>query len=81
MLYNTTNGIITLKRHVNVNHYIIVKVFEEEMSNPLEKEVERQHTKKRSHPFSNAIINFFSTKNPFQKNIYNRNCLLRIWAC
>ncbi len=36
---------------MNVNHYIIAKVFEEEMNNPLEKEVERQTTKKRSHPF------------------------------
>jgi hypothetical protein len=27
ILYNTTNGITTLKKHVNVNHYIIAKMF------------------------------------------------------
>jgi hypothetical protein len=29
ILYNTTNGITTLKKHVNANHSIIAKMFEE----------------------------------------------------
>jgi hypothetical protein len=39
-LYNTTNGIITLKKHVNANHFIIAKKFEEEMNSRLKGEVE-----------------------------------------
>jgi hypothetical protein len=31
ILYNTTNGITTLKKHVNANHFIIAKMFEKEM--------------------------------------------------
>jgi len=38
-LYNTTNGIITLKKHVNANHFIIAKKFEE-VNSPLRGEVE-----------------------------------------
>jgi hypothetical protein len=37
---------ITLKKHVNVNHSIITKMFEEEVNNPLKREVERQLAKK-----------------------------------
>ncbi len=48
IIYNTTNGITTLKKHVNANHYIIEKMFEEEVNNPLRKEVDRQPTKKKS---------------------------------
>jgi hypothetical protein len=82
ILYNTTNGVTTLKKHMNVNDYIIAKMFEEEMNNLLKKEMERKPTKKKSHPLiSSAIINFFVTKNSFQKNIYNIKKLLRIWAC
>jgi hypothetical protein len=34
-MYNIINGITTLKKHVNENHSIIVKMFEEEVNNPL----------------------------------------------
>jgi hypothetical protein len=30
-----------LKEHVNANHFIVAKMFEEEIYNPLRKEVER----------------------------------------
>jgi hypothetical protein len=30
-----TNGITTLKKHVDANHSIIAKMFEEEIENPL----------------------------------------------
>jgi len=33
---------------VNANHYIIAKMFDEEVNNPLRKEVDRQPTKKKS---------------------------------
>jgi hypothetical protein len=41
IIYNTTNRIITSKEHVNANHFIVAKMFEEEIYNPLRKEVER----------------------------------------
>jgi hypothetical protein len=41
ILYNITNGITTLKKHVNANHFIIAKMFEKEVKNPLRKEVEK----------------------------------------
>jgi hypothetical protein len=40
------NGITTLKKHVNANHFIITKMFEEEVNSPLKWEVDNQPTKK-----------------------------------
>jgi hypothetical protein len=50
----------TLKEHVNVDHSIIKKMFEEEVNNRLKREMERQHVTKISNQFGNVIIkNFF----------------------
>ncbi len=46
IIHNTTNGIITLKNHVNADHSIIVKIFEEELNSPLKGKVEKQLAKK-----------------------------------
>jgi hypothetical protein len=51
ILYNTTNGITTFKKHVNANHFIIAKKFEKEVNSPLKKEVGKQPTKKKSSAF------------------------------
>jgi hypothetical protein len=59
VLYNTTNVITTLKKHVNANHSIIVKMFEEEVNRSLKGEVEKQPTKKRLNPYRSAIVFFF----------------------
>jgi len=48
IIYNTTNGITTLKKHVDANHSIIAKIFEEEVRNPLKRKVEKQPAKKNS---------------------------------
>jgi hypothetical protein len=32
IIYNTTNGIVTLKKHVNLDHFNILKKFEEKNS-------------------------------------------------
>jgi hypothetical protein len=37
-------------------------MFEEDVSNPLKGEVDRQFVKKRSNPIGIAIVNFFTTK-------------------
>ncbi len=43
--YNTTNGITSLKKHVKVNYFIIAKMFENEVNNPLRGELEKQIAK------------------------------------
>jgi hypothetical protein len=53
---------------VNVDHSIIAKMFEE-LNSPLKGKVEKQPTKKiKSNPSCNVIVNFFVTKDPFQKD-------------
>jgi hypothetical protein len=47
IIHNTTNGIITLKNHVNTDHSIIVKIFDEEVNIPLKGKVEKQLAKKK----------------------------------
>jgi hypothetical protein len=54
-----------LKKDVNVNHFIIAKMFEEELNSPLKRKVEKQLGRKRSNPCGNAIVNFLATKYPF----------------
>jgi hypothetical protein len=44
-------------------------MFEEEINSPLKGEVEKQLVKKRSNPFSSAIIKFLLPKN-FSKKTY-----------
>jgi hypothetical protein len=61
IIYYTTNGITSLKKHVDANHFIIAKIFEEEIKDPLRREVERQPTKKQIDIYS-AIVNSFATK-------------------
>jgi hypothetical protein len=46
-IYNIRNGITTLKNYVNVNHFIIAKMFQEEINNPLKGKLEREPTKER----------------------------------
>jgi len=50
--YNTTNGITTLKKHMNLDHYTIAKMFEEKVNIPLKGGMKRQPIKKnKSNPF------------------------------
>jgi hypothetical protein len=66
--YNITNQIITLKKHVSINHLIIAKMFKEEMNSPLKGEEERKPTKKRPNIFGNSIFKFLTTKESFKKD-------------
>jgi hypothetical protein len=56
--YFKSNGIITLKRHMDVDHGIIVKKIKEKMNN-MKSPLERQPVKKRSIMTTSAISNFF----------------------
>jgi hypothetical protein len=44
--FEQINGITILKKHVNANHFIITKMFEEEVNISLKGEVDNQPTKK-----------------------------------
>jgi hypothetical protein len=48
IFYYKTNGITSLKRHVDANHTIIAKMFEEKVKSFLKGKKERQPTKKRT---------------------------------
>jgi hypothetical protein len=68
ILYNITNQITTLKKHVNANHFIIANFFEKEVKNPL-REVEKQFAKKRSNP-STIQLSFFLLLKIFSRRSY-----------
>jgi hypothetical protein len=53
---------------MNIDHFIIIKMFEEEMNNPLKGEMGKQPTKKNQNPYGNAIVNFCVAKYFFQKD-------------
>jgi hypothetical protein len=59
IIYNITNGITSLENHVNVNHFMIAKFFEEEVNSPLKGKMEKYFTIKQSNPSDNVIIFFY----------------------
>ncbi len=69
ILYNITNGIIALKKHVYVDHYVIANKFEEEMGSPLRGKNEKQLAHKRPNISTSSIFNFFLLPMNFSKNM------------
>ncbi len=67
-IYNTTNGITTLRKHVYANHYMIAKIFEKYINNLLKKLHERKPAKKRPHVNGTIICNFFVAKGFYRKD-------------
>ncbi len=67
ILYNTTNGITTLKKHVFPYHFNIAKMFEEDINNVVKGELEKQLVKKKPYLFGNVIPKFFLAQDPFKK--------------
>jgi hypothetical protein len=63
------NGITALKKHVDANHAILVKIFEEEVNFPLKNILEKQPTKKRPNVSNFKISEFFGAKDPFKKDV------------
>jgi hypothetical protein len=68
MTYYKTYGIIAFKKHVNANHDIIEKKFEEKFNSPMRKRMERQLVKKRLNVYGSAISNFFGVKDLLKKD-------------
>ncbi len=57
--YYKKNGITSLKKHVDVEHIVIAKLFEEEVNSLLKGRKENQPTKKRTIMSSESISKFF----------------------
>jgi hypothetical protein len=55
ILYNIRNGIITLKKHVCTNHFILGKKFDKDMNNLIREKQETQLTKKRPNIFGSPL--------------------------
>ncbi len=75
ILCNITNGIIALRKHVFTNHFIIVKMFEEEMNIPLKGETNREPTKKIFNLFNISNFKFLLQKNLSRKMKSSKNNL------
>ncbi len=60
--YYKTYGITILKKHVDVDHFIIVNFFWEEINNEIGTIVKRQPTKKRPNVPTSAISILFVVK-------------------
>ncbi len=66
-----------MKNHVDANHAILTKRFEEEMNSPLRNILERQPTKKRPNVFNSKILEFFGAKDPFKKDVMQQKQFLQ----
>jgi hypothetical protein len=67
IFYCKTNGITSLKKHVDAKHTVITKMFKEEINFLLKRREERQLTKKKVTVSNESIFKFFSIKDSFRK--------------
>ncbi len=70
IIYYTTNEIIILKKPLNANHFIIAKMFEKEVNNPLKGEVEKQLAKKKIKSIWQCYCQLFYCQITFPKISY-----------
>jgi hypothetical protein len=69
------------KKHVNVNHFIIAKMFEEEMNNPLRGKVDKLLPKRNQIRLGMQLLISLLPKILSKKIICGQKHLLRIWVC
>ncbi len=67
IIYYKTCGIIALKKHVDVNHSIIVFFLKKLIVKPWEL-LKKQLVKKRSNVPTNVVLVFFVVKEPFKND-------------
>jgi hypothetical protein len=72
IIYNTMNGIVTLKKHINSNLFFLIIFFEDKV-NYLLREEEKQPSKKRLNISSNSTFIYFLQKNLSRKRMCNKN--------
>jgi len=80
ILWNITNGIIALKKRVFTNHFIIAKMFEEQMTIPLKGETNGNPTKKIFNLFNSSNFKLLLQNNLSRKMKSNKNNLWKIWT-
>lgn len=70
ILYFKTNGMTSLKNHVDADHGLVAKVFEKQVNNLLKgkKEKKKVAIKKTLNLFEKSISNFFAMKDPFKSD-------------
>jgi len=67
--YHKSNGIITMKKHVELEHNTLIKKFCQKNSDvAATTSLSCEPAKKRAHVIPNAISSFFSSTNQFKKN-------------
>jgi hypothetical protein len=66
--YYKTNGILTLKMHVDAKHSLLAKKLDEEVNSSIRTQGERQPTKKRQNVSSFENFKMFSTKLIYKKD-------------
>jgi hypothetical protein len=72
--YFKSNGITTLKKHVNGNHFLIARNFGKILNNNIKNLVERQLAKKRSIVIGSEISKFFRAINPYKRdNVHQKD--------
>ncbi len=57
-----------MQKHLDVDHSLIYKRFQEKINNERKENVEIQSTKKRSLISNSSIFDFFASKDPFRKD-------------
>jgi hypothetical protein len=70
--YYQKNNITTVKKHVDADHVMLAKGFEEEMNSPL-----KQLVIKRPNVFNSKISNFFGAKDPFKRDVVQQKKFLQ----
>jgi hypothetical protein len=59
---------MALKKHVDVNHVVVIKKNEEKVNGPIKGTLKKQPTNKRPNVLGNAIFKFFIVKDLFKKD-------------
>jgi hypothetical protein len=68
------NGIIALKKHVDANHAMLAKRFEE-VNSPLRDVLEKKPTRKRPNVCNFKLSKFFGAKDLFKKDVQRKQVL------
>jgi hypothetical protein len=76
--YYKTNGILALKKHVDVKHSLLAKKHDKEVNSSVKTQGERQPTKKKKNVSSFEILKIFSTKFLYKKDEMQQNNFLKI---
>jgi hypothetical protein len=67
-MYYKTNGILVLKKHVDIKHGLFAEKLDEEVNILVKTQVERQSTKKWQNISSFKISKFLSPKFPYKND-------------